>query len=225
MPDLSFQVENATAVPFAAAPLLSFGLRVTQVGTEDPGTTIHTVVLHCQIRIEPTRRHYAPQERAKLLDLFGDPPRWGQTLRSMLWTHASVVVPAFGGSTVVELPVPCTYDFNIAATKYFAALADGEVPLCLLFSGTIFYAEAGGGLQAMQIPWEKEATFRLPIRVWKDMMDLYYPNTVWLCLQKDVFERLYEYKRREGIPTWEQAVENLLPASGVPAAVGGQVQP
>jgi Family of unknown function (DUF6084) len=42
------------------------------------------------------------------------------------------------------------------------------------------------------------------------MMDIYYPNSAWLRLRRDAFERLYQYKRRRGIPTWEQALESLL---------------
>ena len=42
-------------------------------------------------------------------------------------------------------------------------------------------------------------------------MDVYYPNTSWIQLRRDVFDRLYEYKMRHGIPTWEQAVERMLP--------------
>ena len=216
MPDLSFQVEGAQAVPFSASPLLAFRLRIATAAADEP---IHTVALRCQVRIEVARRRYGAQEQAKLLDLFGEPERWGQTLRPMLWTHTSVVVPGFTGSTVVDLPVPCTYDFNVAAAKYFHALEGGEVPLCLLFSGTIFYAADDGALQIAQIPWEKEATFRLPVRVWQEMMDHYYPNSAWLCLRKDVFDLLYRYKSRRGLPTWEQALESLLP----PAE--GQVTP
>jgi hypothetical protein len=119
-------------------------------------------------------------------------------------------VPSFAGNTVVDLPVPCSFDFNVAATKYFHALDDGEVPLCLLFSGTIFYTTEDGFLQVSQIPWEKEATFRLPVSVWRDMIELYYPNSAWLCLGRVAFDRLYRFKSREGIPTWEQAIERLL---------------
>ena len=136
-----------------------------------------------------------------------------QTQRPMLWTHARVTVPAFAESIVVDLPVPCTFDFNVAATKYFYALEEGEVPLCLLFSGTVFYEAEEEGLQVGQIPWDKETNFRLPVRVWKEMMDHYYPNSAWLCLRKDVFDRLYRYKMRRGLPTWEQALESLLPAA------------
>ena len=217
MPDLSFEVEKADAVPFAAAPLLSFKLRVSNRDAEEP---IHSVSLRCQIMIDPARRSYRGEDQGRLRDLFGEPERWGQTLRPMLWTHTSVVVPSFTGGTTIELPVPCTFDFNVAATKYFAGLADGEVPLNLLFSGTVFYVAESGALQVAQIPWEKEARYRLPVQVWNQMMDSYYPNTAWLCLRRDVFDRLYRYKVRHGIPTWEQALERLLPEDVMPDTEG-----
>ncbi|HMA33328.1 MAG TPA: DUF6084 family protein [Chloroflexia bacterium] len=209
MPDLSFAIAGAAAVPYAAAPLLAFQLQIANAPPDEP---IQAVTLQCQIRIEPLRRRYAVTEHEELRDLFGEPERWGKTMHSMLWTHAHLGVPAFTGSTTVDLPVPCTYDFNVAAAKYFYALEDGEVPLLLLFSGTIFYETAGGALQIAQIPWEKEATFRLPVTIWKQLMDLYYPNSAWLCLRADVFDRLYRYKIRGGLPTWEQTLESLLPA-------------
>ncbi|HXW91564.1 MAG TPA: DUF6084 family protein [Terriglobales bacterium] len=214
MPELSFQIEGVEVAPWAAAPQLTFKLRLTAATADE---RIHTVALRCQIQIEVTRRRYAAQEQAALQDLFGEPKRWAQTLRSLLWTHASVVVPAFAGSTVTDLPVPCTFDFNVAATKYFYGLTEGEIPLNLLFSGTVFYARADGGLQVAPIAWEKEARCKLPVKVWREMMDAYYPNSAWLCLRRDVFERLYRYKMRLGIPTWEQALEAALP---VEEAVG-----
>jgi hypothetical protein len=168
------------------------------------------VVLRCQIQIEVARRKYSGRDQEKLRDLFGEPERWGQTLRSLLWTHASVVAPQFTGSTVVSMQVPCTFDFNVAATKYFNGLADGDIPLCLMFSGTVFYADAEGSLRVAPISWDKETRFRLPLKVWQDMMDLYYPNAAWLNLRRDVFERLQEYKVRNGIPSWEQAIERIL---------------
>jgi Family of unknown function (DUF6084) len=210
VPDLNFTVENAEVEPHAAAPLLIFKLRIAETAAAEDPTAIPAIALRCQIRIEPTRRRYAPGEEEKLLDLFGTPERWGQTLRTALWTHASVVVPPFTGNTVVDLPVPCSFDFNLAATKYFHALENGEVPLCLLFSGTIFYTDSEGYLQVSQIPWEKEASFRLPVQVWKDMMERYYPKSAWLCLERDTFDRLYRYKSSRSLPTWEQAIDTLI---------------
>lgn len=207
MPDLSFKVEDATVIPFAAAPTLALKLRITNADFNQP---IHTVALRCQIRLEVSRRRYTSEEQAKMRDLFGEPERWSQTLRSMLWTHVSVVVPSFQGSTLTDLPIHCTFDFNVAATKYFEGLADGEIPLHLMFSGTVFYADSEDVLQVAPIPWEQEARFRLPVKVWRDMMDAYYPNSVWLNLRRDVFDRLYQYKTHHGIPTWEQVLESVL---------------
>jgi hypothetical protein len=207
MPDLNFQVESAQPVPHGAAPLLSFALRVANSGAEE---SIHTVFLRAQIQIDVTRRHYSREEQAKLLDLFGESDRWAQTLRTLLWTHAIVVVPPFAKETVVALEVPCTFDFNVAATKYFHGLTDGDLPLTFLFSGTVFYPDAGDHLQVAPISWDKETKFKLPLKVWKNLIDQYYPNSAWLSLRRDVFERLYQYKVRHGIPTWEQTIERVL---------------
>jgi hypothetical protein len=208
MPDLSFKIEEAVVVPFAMAPTLAIKLRIANT---DAGETIHTIALRCQIQIDVTKRRYTPEEQESMRDLFGEPERWSQTLRSLLWTHVSVVVPAFKGNTLVDLPVPCTFDFNVAATKYFQGLTAGEIPLILMFSGTVFYADSEDTLQVAPISWEQEARFRLPVKVWRDMMDSYYPNSAWLNLHRDVFERLYRYKTQRGIPTWEQVFESMLP--------------
>jgi hypothetical protein len=207
VPDLKFQVEGAAAVPYAAVPTLAFKLRIAATAAEE---SIHSILLRCQIQIEAPRRRYGEAEQRRLFDLFGEPRDWGRTLRSMPWTQVNLSVPGFVGSTLIDLPVPCTYDFNVAATKYFDALEEGDVPLCLLFSGTVFYAAEQRPVQVAQIPWEKEATFRFPVRVWREMMDQYYPNCVWIALRRDLFDRLAEYQSRCAAPTWERALEALL---------------
>lgn len=209
MPDLRLAIESAEVVPYAAAPLLAFKVRITN---EPADEIIHTVAMRAQIQIEVTRRKYDANEQSRLQDLFGEPDRWGQTLRNMLWTHASVVVPRFTGSVVADIPVPCTFDFNIAATKYFHGVTSGDLPLCFQFSGNVFYQGKDEPLQVAPISWDKEAKYRLPVKVWKDLMDMYYPNSAWLALRKDTFEKLYQYKVREGIPTWEDALERALNA-------------
>jgi Family of unknown function (DUF6084) len=216
MPELSFKVEQASVVPFAASPTIAFHLHVANVPAEQ---AIHTIALNCQIQIEVTRRRYTPEEQQQMLDLFGEPDRWSQTLRSMLWTNVSAVLPGFCGSTQADVRVPCTFDFNVAATKYFAGLAAGDVPLNMLFSGTVFYADAEGLLQVAPISWDQEAKFRLPLQVWREMMQAYYPNGAWLHVRRDVFDRLYRYKMQRGIPSWEQALESILPLEEVEEAV------
>lgn len=205
MPDLRFQVEDAAATPNAAVPQISFKVRIN----DSQGEPVHSLALRVQVQIEPVRRRYTASEQEHLKELFGEPEQWSKSLHPLLWTNANITVPAFTGNTLVEVPVLCTFDFNVAVTKYIYGLENGELPTSLLFSGTVFYA-GPRGLQVAQIPWDREAAYRLPVRVWKEMMDRYYPDTAWLCLRRDIFERLYEFKSRHGNPTWEQAFERML---------------
>ena len=209
MPDLQLTVEGAEVVQFAAAPLLAFKVRIVSTPNDE---IVHTVALRTQIQIEVSRRKYDSNEQARLLDLFGEPDRWGQTLRSLLWTHASVVVPGFKGSGLADIPVACTFDFNVAATKYFHGVTGGDLPLCFQFSGTVFYMGEDGTLQVAPISWNKESKYRLPVKVWKDLMDAHYPNSAWLSLHRDTFEKLSQFKMREGIPTWDEALDRALAA-------------
>jgi hypothetical protein len=210
MPDLGFRIIGVEAAARGLTPLLHFKLEVTN---SPASQSIHTVMLQAQIQIQAPQRTYLPSEKEKLEDLFGTPERWGQTLRNKLWTHAHTSIRAFTGSIEALLPVPCSYDLNISATKYFYALETGEIPLLFLFSGTIFYASPEGQLQVQQIPWDRECTYRMPVQTWQALMDQHYPGTAWLSLDRDLFDRLYAYKRRRGLATWDQAIEELLPAA------------
>lgn len=211
MPDLSFEVISAEAAPYSVIPLLIFKLRITN---EVEAEQIQNVNLKCQIMLTVTQRRYNAEEKAKLKELFGEPERWGQTLRTFLWTNVNTVVPRFSESTIVDLPVPCSYDFEVVSTKYFNALQDGEIPLNFLFSGTIFYQGEAGNLQIGQISWSKEANYRLPVALWKEAIATAFPNTAWIRLQKDVFDQLYQYKIKHGFITWEEVLARLLRASG-----------
>ena len=207
MPDLDFEVESADVLPYAAVPTILF-----KVGVQNAveGEEIDSISLRTQIRIAATQRRYGPNEQAKLRELFGEPHQWKDTLRSLLWTNTNTIVTRFSGGRVFEMPVTCTYDFDVVGTKYFAALDEGEIPLEFLFSGSVFYRKDGGALQVALISWEKEATFRLPVRLWREMMDNYFPNSAWLRLHKDIFDRLYDYRSRNALLTWDRTLESLL---------------
>ena len=212
IPDLDFTVLGAAPVPFCVVPTLAIKLGIT--GADEP---IQAVALDCQVRIEAQKRRYEVGEKDALFDLFGSPAEWSRTLRSLLWTHASGTVPQFTRYTEFDLRVQCTYDFNVIAARYFHALEGGEVPLLLLFSGSVFFNGENGELQIGRISWNKEASFRLPVRVWKDLMEIYYPNIAWLALERDLFNRLAAFKSARGLPTWERAIEALLAESQEPA--------
>jgi hypothetical protein len=207
MPDLDFQVTGVEAASRGLSPLLHFKLAVcNQPETEK----IHTVMLHAQIQLQTPQRSYNAEEKEKLGELFGKPERWGQTLRNRLWGLSDTTVRGFTGSTEEILAMPCTFDLNVAATKYFHGLEGGDVPLLFLFSGSVFYEGGDGRLQVQQISWNKECTYRMPLQVWQDMMEHHFPDSAWLYLNREVFDRLYAYKRSQGFTTWEEAISCLL---------------
>ncbi len=209
MPDLSFQIESVEPAHRGLVPLLHFKLAIRN---QPPNETIQSLILQAQIQIQAPQRTYNGAEKEKLFELFGPPEQWGQTLRNKLWTLANTTVGTFAGKMETTLSVPCSFDLNVAATKFFYALEEGEVPLIFLFSGTVFYAGDDGRLQVQQISWNSECSWRMPIARWRELMDYHYPNTAWLSLDRATFERLYEFKRGAGVTSWEQAIEQLLAA-------------
>jgi hypothetical protein len=206
--ELAFTVTDAARMPYAAGPTLSFTLRID--GPED--ADVRSILLDTQIQIAARRRAYDEDAEQRLFELFGRPADWGRTLRTLLWTHVTTVVPPFRGSTVIDLAVPCSYDLDVAASRYFDALADGSVPLEFLFSGTVFSAAGpGGALQAQRISWDLDAEYRLPVAVWKDTLEHHFPGTAWLRIGKERFDRLAAYKAQHALATWDEALDALLP--------------
>jgi uncharacterized protein DUF6084 len=207
MPELAFTVTDAARVEYAAVPMLRFTLRVESLD----GQPIRSILLDAQIQIAARRRHYDEAAHDRLFELFGPPSDWGTTLRTLPWHRATVVVPAFTGATSVAIDVPCTYDLEVAASRYLGALSDGVVPLEFLFSGSVF-AGPGAALQVTRLSWEQEAGYALPVRVWREVMDSYFRGHAWLRLRKDAFDRLCAYKSRNALATWEDTLDSLLPA-------------
>jgi hypothetical protein len=202
VPELDFEVEGAERVEHAAVPTIAFALRL------DSELPVRSVLLDVQVQIAARRRPYDESARVRLFELFGPAEQWDTSLRTVLWTRTTLVVPPFTGSTVVELPIACSYDLDVAASRYFDALEDGEVPLEFLFSGTVFY---GTPLQAGRISWESEAGYRMPVSLWRETMDRYFRGTAWLRLPKDSLDRLTAHKSRYALATWEDVVDSLLP--------------
>jgi len=209
MSELTIEVLDARAEPYAAVPTLLLRLAIT----EPSGDPVHAIALRTQIQIEPQRRRYSKDEELRLLELFGEQPQWGESLRPFLWTHANAMLTGFTDHTEIDLPVTCSYDFEVAAAKYLHSLDDGVIPLALLFSGTVF-ARRGGVVSVQPVAWHVEANYRLPVKVWRDLMDLYFPNSGWIRLRRDVIDSLTRYKAERAIPSWEDAFEMLLKEAG-----------
>jgi hypothetical protein len=205
--ELAFEVVEVLAQKHAVSPHLLFRLRIT----ESSGAAVHAMALRCQLRIEPQRRPYTAEEQAALVDLFGAAERYDTTLKPFLWTHASTMIQGFEGSTIVDLPVPCTYDVEVAASKYFNAVASGGVPLKSSTSGTVF-TRGETGFSVEQLSWSLEAQCVLPIETWRELMDHYFPGGAWLRLDRATLDALLRYRTTKGFLSWEQTVAALLPA-------------
>jgi Family of unknown function (DUF6084) len=223
MAELAFECTGARADRYALAPSMSFVLRVA----ETTGQRVDAIALRCQLRIEPARRRYSDAEAERLNDLFGDTQRWSDTLRPLQFTTVSVMVPGFTGSTELELPVPLSYDLEVGSARYFAGLDAGEIPLLLLFSGTVF-AVAEGRLSVQQVPWSKEASYRLPVSVWREAIEAHFPGSAWIKMTRQTLDELQRFKARQALPTWDatiaallaRAAEEAVPQTAVPRAPG-----
>lgn len=205
MAELVFDCVGASPDKFAVVPSMSLKLRIS----ETTGQRVDAIALRCQIRIEPARRKYSPEEAERLNDLFGDTARWADTLKPMQFTTVATMVPGFAGSIEVDLPILFTYDLEIGTTRYFAGLEGGEIPLLLLFSGTVF-ATVDSKLSIQQVPWSKEAHYRLPLTVWQEAIDVHFPDSAWIKMSRSTLDELLEFKSRGALPTWDATIAALL---------------
>jgi hypothetical protein len=202
---IALRVVRARPEAHAASPTVAFTLQVE----EPTGRAVHAALLHVQVRVEPARRRHLTEEQAAMVDVFGEPSQWSRTLRPLLLADVSRVVPAFQGKCDVELPVLCTYDLEVAATKYVQALRDGAVPLSFLFRGTVFFA-GETGLTVEMVPWDREASFDLPVATWRAAMDAFFPEQGWVRLRRDVLDSLLAFKAARAHATWDEVMRDLL---------------
>jgi hypothetical protein len=205
LPVPEFTVLRANPVEHAAAPTLCFRLGVSDAS----GRRVFAIALSVLIEVEPAKRGYDTASRERLVELFGEPERWATTTQSFRWAQADVLVPGFSVTTDVELPIACTYDLELAASKYFDGL-EGDAPLRFHFNGTVFYEAEGGRLQVIQIPWDRSVRFKMPIEVWRRTIDAHYPNRGWIAVDRETLARLARRKATRGQPTFDATIAELL---------------
>jgi hypothetical protein len=204
--DLVFTVlDVAPDEQYSLSPLLAARIGIA-TSDDEP---IQAIALRCQIRLEPLRRPYSDAEAVGLADLFGPRERWVNTQRTFLWQHSTAMVPGFTNVTEIKMPLECTYDFEVTASKYLHALRDGAIPLQFLFSGTVF-VQGERGFSVHQVSWECEARYDMPVTVWRDLIQRYYPNAGWVRLGHDVVTALATYKSARGLLDFDDAVTSLL---------------
>ncbi|HEY6296204.1 MAG TPA: DUF6084 family protein [Streptosporangiaceae bacterium] len=210
MADLIFGCTGASADRYAATPTLTFSLTIS----ETSGVRVHAIALRCQIRIEPHRRRYTATEARRLHDLFGDPSRWADTVKPIQLATVTTMVPTFTALTEVDVPVPCTYDLEVASARYLQGLDDGTIPLLMLFSGTVFL-DTGEGFSVELVPWSAEASYRMPVSIWRDLVNAHFPGSAWLRCSQETLDSLSDFKARRALPTWDATLLALLAEAGL----------
>lgn len=205
IPELEFWVLDAQPVPHAAAPVLAFRLRARDRSERE----IYTAALSVQIQIEAAQRPHDEVTRERLFELFGEPERWGDTARGVLWTREEVLLPSFTGSVTHDLHVPLSSDAELASFKYFNALPDGEVPLSFHFSGTVFYAGEQDRMQLTQVSWSAEAQFRLPIETWRRTIEEHHPPGGYVHLSDETLEALRQLREERGFMSLDAVLADL----------------
>jgi hypothetical protein len=162
-PVLEFTVEGVRPGP-GDPPSLTVALAI-----DAAGRLLSAMSLNIRVQIRPELRRYSADEAAALWELFGPLEQWGRSLAPVPWTKLRHDVGPFDGLTSTEFHLPCHFDDSAAAPKYLAAVAAGLVPLEFLFSGTLSWPASDGRQQTAMIPWDRDATFRMPIAVWREL--------------------------------------------------------
>ncbi len=105
------------------------------------GREVHTIALSAQIQIDPARATYDAETRARLVELFGAARALGRDDPGLPAGRAiEVLVPASPARRRSPSRCRARYDLEVAASKYFYSLPDGEVPLTFHFSGMVLYS-------------------------------------------------------------------------------------
>lgn len=206
VPEPEFTVLSASARRHAAVPAIEFDVSVS----EPTGRQVYVIALSAIVMIEPARREYDDESKERLVELFGPPERWGTTTTAIVWNRSDVLVPTFTGSTTFRVPVPVSYDLEVAGAKYFDAVSAGTIPLALNFNGTIHYRDDDGRLQVTLVPWSCSAEFAFPVEIWREAIDHAYPHRRWVTLHDETLRALLADKARRGVPTVDAAIAALL---------------
>lgn len=208
IPAPALEISGAAHLPFSAVPTMRFAA----VAREPDAVPVQSIGLTVQVMIEPARRGYDPEARERLAELFGAPEHWTPSTSALAWARVAVTVPAFTGEASFGIEVPCTYDLEVAAAKYFYALADGLVPLSFHFNGNVFYHDPAGRLQMTPISWSTSAEYRMEVAAWRAMIAEHYPGGGWIRLADDTLAALNERRASRGLPSFDACIAELLSA-------------
>ena len=84
----------------------------------------------------------------------------------------------------------------------------------------IYYPGEDGGLQMVLVPWTSSIDFRMPVAVWRETIEHYYPNTGWVAVcGRRRSSGCSELKVDRGLATSTRASRQLLDEAVVAEAL------
>ena len=210
VPTLAFAV-TAAPLEHAAVPTLRFTLRVESPAARRP--------------LGPARRAGADRRapaRAtthaahdRLFELFGAARRdWGTTLRTLLWTRTTLVVPAFDGPDGGRPARPV--HVRPRGRRRRATSTRSRTARCRSSScsaARVFYARPDGRLQTARLSWDQRGRVpRCRSRVWRETMDRHFPGTrLAAARQGRASTGSRPTSRATRCRRWDAALDALLP--------------
>src|ERR1044072_8292405 len=93
----------------------------------------------------------------------------------------------------------------VVSGRYVSRIREVDVPLVFLFSGMAFRT----GL-VQPVPWDREASYRMPASVWRSTMDRFFPGGGWLRVSSDTIDRLQAFRGRQALVSWDDVIDRLF---------------
>jgi hypothetical protein len=201
---LEFEMIDAVPEAHPATPALRLRLRVRV-----DGPAIDAIALRVRVQIEPWRRRHMQSEEALLTDLSLSTP--------LQWSQTAAALAGFERETAFEVPVPCTYDLQVAADKYLTALEDGSIPVRLFFNGTIFRG-APNGFNVEMLPWDLECAGEVGVEAWQRALDACFSGQAWIRVDRGTYDALRRYRSAHRNASWDETMNALLAAESIEGA-------
>ena len=161
---------------------------------------IRSVLLDVQIQIAAPAAVYDPGRAGAAGRAVRRARALGHTLRTLLWLRTTVVVPPFTGATVVDLRRAVHLRLRghgVALPRTRSTTARCRSSSCS--AGPSSTPAPAGALQTARIALGREAEYRLPVAVWRETMDSYFPGSAWLRLRPRRLRPAVAYRARHAL--------------------------
>ena len=206
-PEPEFEITGAAHIAFAAAPTMLFSASAA----DRSGHEIQSIALTVQVMIDPAKRGYDPETRARLAELFGPPASWAPSTSGLAWARVSTAVPGFTGATPFGIEVPVHVRPRGRGRQVLLRRSRSErCRSASTSTATSSSTVPADRLQVVPVPWSCTAQYRLPVAAWRAMIAEHYPGGGWIRVDERTLEALNDRRGARGLPTFDACIAELL---------------